>query len=191
MGDNCAEDVYSTTCNPSMYDQVVTTENDYANYSDERFLKEIKDFVFPKAHHWVFLSLFLVVFIVGIVGNILVCYSVWKSRSLKTVTNFFLVNLSIADCLVILICLPGTVIADLMQSWFLGIAMCKINTYLQVGTTYCASFTNGKKTQLTVVDWVNRPLICVHVLVCSCSGLNNNFTIYVFLTLAVLPRTWD
>jgi len=174
-----------------MYDQVVTTENDYANYSDERFLKEIKDFVFPKAHHWVFLSLFLVVFIVGIVGNILVCYSVWKSRSLKTVTNFFLVNLSIADCLVILICLPGTVIADLMQSWFLGIAMCKINTYLQVGTTYCASFTNGKKTQLTVVDWVNRPLICVHVLVCSCSGLNNNFTIYVFLTLAVLPRTWD
>ncbi|XP_052778044.1 orexin/Hypocretin receptor type 1-like [Mya arenaria] len=81
------------------------------------------------------------VFVVGMTGNILVCYSAWCSRSLKTVTNIFLVNLAVADILVLLICLPATVITDVMQSWFLGIIMCKLSVYLQRVSVFVSVLT--------------------------------------------------
>lgn len=102
------------------------------NKSDEEWLNEIFEHIEPRFYHWIFIVLFIVVFSVGTVGNFLVCYSVWKSRSLKSVTNYFLVNLAAADFLVVLICLPASVIYDTIQSWFLGIAMCKLVIYLQV-----------------------------------------------------------
>ncbi|WAR24521.1 OX2R-like protein [Mya arenaria] len=109
--------------------------------SDEQLLKLVKEFIYPKIQHWIFLTLFLVVFVVGMTGNILVCYSAWCSRSLKTVTNIFLVNLAVADILVLLICLPATVITDVMQSWFLGIIMCKLTVYLQRVSVFVSVLT--------------------------------------------------
>ncbi|WAR24535.1 OX1R-like protein, partial [Mya arenaria] len=111
------------------------------NISDAQLLKLVKEFINPKVHHWIFLTLFLVVFVVGITGNFLVCYSVWRSRSLKTVTNTFLVNLAVADFLVISICLPVTVVSDVIQSWFLGIIMCKLSVYLQRVSVFVSVLT--------------------------------------------------
>ncbi|WAR24545.1 OX1R-like protein, partial [Mya arenaria] len=111
------------------------------NISDEQLLKLVKEFIYPKIQHWIFLTLFLAVFVVGMTGNILVCYSAWCSRSLKTVTNIFLVNLAVADILVLLICLPATVITDVMQSWFLGIIMCKLSVYLQRVSVFVSVLT--------------------------------------------------
>lgn len=99
--------------------------------TDEEFFLIILDHIRPKYYQWIYLVLFMIVFITGLVGNFLVCYSVWKNHSLKTVTNFFLVNLAAADFLVILVCLPATVINDTIQSWFLGAFMCKLTIYLQ------------------------------------------------------------
>ncbi|KAK3091209.1 hypothetical protein FSP39_017983 [Pinctada imbricata] len=104
---------------------------DYCGYDDERWYKEILQFVFPKPQEWFIIVLFIIVFILGIVGNFLVCYAVWKNSHLRTVTNYFLVNLSTADLMVILLCLPPTLIHDALESWFLGLAMCKIVAYFQ------------------------------------------------------------
>ncbi|KAL1281995.1 hypothetical protein QQF64_000798 [Cirrhinus molitorella] len=52
-------------------------------------------------------GIFLAVFIlVAIVGNILVILSVLCNKHLQTVTNFFIVNLAIADLLLSIIVLP-------------------------------------------------------------------------------------
>lgn len=51
---------------------------------------------------------------------------------MRTVTNIFIVNLAIADLLVIILCLPPTVIWDVTETWFLGEAMCKVILYFQV-----------------------------------------------------------
>ena len=104
----------------------------YAYLSDEQFKQLLLDYISPKFYHWIFIVLFFIVFVVGTTGNVMVCYCVWKSSHLKTVTNYFLVNLAAADFLVILLCLPPSVIQDVTQSWFLGSAMCKIFVYLQV-----------------------------------------------------------
>lgn len=66
------------------------------------------------------------------VGNILVCIAVYANATMRTVTNIFIVNLAIADLLVIILCLPPTVVWDVTETWFLGEAMCKGVLYFQV-----------------------------------------------------------
>lgn len=83
-------------------------------------------------------AMHVTVFVVGIVGNFLVCLSVFRNKSLQTVTNTYIVNLAIADFLVILICLPPSLVWDLTLTWYFGQAMCKLVLYLQVSLRYNA-----------------------------------------------------
>lgn len=53
------------------------------------------------------------VFIVGIVGNSFVVAVVFRSPRMRTPTNFFIANLAVADLLVVLFCLPATLIANI------------------------------------------------------------------------------
>lgn len=56
---------------------------------------------------------YTIVFIVGIVGNSFVVAIVCKSPRMRTVTNYFIVNLAFADILVLLFCLPATLVGNL------------------------------------------------------------------------------
>ncbi len=100
--------------------------------SDEEYVDMIKDYMFPTPFEWGLLYAYAVVFVIGLVGNFLVCFAVWQNRSMRTVTNYFIVNLAVADLLVLLICMPPTVLEDVMETWFFGNATCKIIKYFQV-----------------------------------------------------------
>lgn len=54
-----------------------------------------------------------IVFIMGIVGNSCVVAVVIRSPRMRTVTNYFIVNLALADILVLLFCLPATLLSNL------------------------------------------------------------------------------
>lgn len=56
---------------------------------------------------------YTIVFLVGIVGNSFVVAIVCKSPRMRTVTNYFIVNLALADILVLLFCLPATLVGNL------------------------------------------------------------------------------
>lgn len=56
---------------------------------------------------------YTIVFIVGIVGNSFVVAIVCKSPRMRTVTNYFIANLAFADILVLLFCLPATLLSNL------------------------------------------------------------------------------
>lgn len=100
--------------------------------SDDDYLALIHDYVFPTAFEWVMTTLYVIVFVVGLTGNALVCYVVWRNAHMRTVTNLFIVNLSVADLLVIIVCLPPTALVDITETWYFGVAMCKIVHYIQV-----------------------------------------------------------
>lgn len=51
---------------------------------------------------------------------------------MRTVTNYFIVNLSLADILVTITCLPATLVVDITETWFFGQTLCKVIPYLQV-----------------------------------------------------------
>ncbi|XP_050402927.1 orexin receptor type 2 isoform X1 [Patella vulgata] len=106
-------------------------EGEQCYYSDEHLMWSINKHLEPEPHEWIFCVLFIIVFIFGVTGNSLVCFAVWRNVQLRTITNFFLVNLAVADLLVIVICLPPTFAQTFWETWFLGDAMCKIVEFLQ------------------------------------------------------------
>lgn len=56
---------------------------------------------------------YILVFAVGLVGNCFVIAVVYRSPRMRTVTNFFIVNLAVADILVIIFCLPATLLSNI------------------------------------------------------------------------------
>jgi len=44
----------------------------------------------------------------------------------------FIMNLAAADLLVLVFCLPATVIQDVTKTWFFGLILCKFVNYIQV-----------------------------------------------------------
>ncbi|XP_042369379.1 adenosine receptor A1-like [Plectropomus leopardus] len=55
----------------------------------------------------------LIIAVLAIIGNFLVCLAVTRNKKLRTVTNYFLVSLAVADILVGLVGIPCAVLTDL------------------------------------------------------------------------------
>lgn len=84
---------------------------------------------------------FSTLLIVGLIGNFLVVFVVIRNEAMRTPTNIFLVNLALADFLVLLFCLPTTVATEVTHTWWFGITGCRLVSFLQVSI-----FANKSKT---------------------------------------------
>lgn len=114
------------------YNSTWNCTNDYC-LSDEDYMSLIESYIMTLTEYeWALVVMHVVVFFVGLVGNALVCVAVYRNHSMRTVTNYFIVNLALADFLVILFCLAPTVIWDVTETWFMGEKLCKIILYIQV-----------------------------------------------------------
>jgi hypocretin (orexin) receptor 2 len=95
-------------------------------------LEELYDYIYPHTLEWIVIIVYSLTFIVGVVGNVLVCFAVWMNKDLRTITNIFMVNLSIADILILVFCLPSALLVDVTATWFLGLVPCKLHIFLAV-----------------------------------------------------------
>lgn len=109
---------------------------EFCNMTQEEYLEMLNDYIFPQPYEWVLIATHAIVFVIGLIGNALVCIAVYRNHSMRTVTNYFIVNLAVADFMVILICLPPTVLWDVTETWFFGTAMCRIVLYFQVSLNF-------------------------------------------------------
>ncbi|XP_013102044.1 neuropeptide SIFamide receptor isoform X2 [Stomoxys calcitrans] len=129
-------DVYETTAISSM-STMRSANNDSAYWE-----LEASDFDFLYRHSLtmtiVYCIAYVIVFLVGLVGNSFVIAVVLRMRNMRTVTNYFIVNLAIADILVIVFCLPATLMSNIFVPWILGWLMCKTVPYIQ-GVSVAAS----------------------------------------------------
>ncbi|XP_070195606.1 orexin/Hypocretin receptor type 1-like [Littorina saxatilis] len=91
----------------------------------------VPDYIYPTPMEWLFITLHTIIFTVGVLGNFLVCFVVLRSRHMQSVTNLFIVNLAVADLIVLIFSSPPTVLQTVTESWFLGEAMCKIAHLIQ------------------------------------------------------------
>ncbi|KAF6108992.1 hypocretin receptor 1 [Phyllostomus discolor] len=111
-------------------------------YYEDEFLQYLwRDYLYPKQYEWVLIAAYVAVFLVALVGNTLVCLAVWRNHHMRTVTNYFIVNLSLADVLVTAICLPASLLVDITESWLFGHALCKVIPYLQAVSVSVAVLT--------------------------------------------------
>ncbi|XP_045188440.2 QRFP-like peptide receptor [Mercenaria mercenaria] len=83
-----------------------------------------------------------VIFLVGTIGNIFVIVVVIKVRNMRTPTNVFLLNLSAADVLVLLVCQPAGLLEFFGKDrWFLGELMCKLVPLMENGVLHVSILT--------------------------------------------------
>nr|XP_054765379.1 neuropeptide FF receptor 2-like [Lytechinus pictus] len=87
------------------------------------------------------LTMYAIIFLVGMTGNLLVIFAVVKSRRLHNVTCLFLANLALADLLTVVFLIPLQILAHISDSWNLGDALCRLTAYVGVISPVCSVFT--------------------------------------------------
>ncbi|CAN7937360.1 unnamed protein product, partial [Ixodes hexagonus] len=88
-----------------------------------------------------FYCIYILIFVVGICGNVLVCYVVFRNKSMQTVTNFFITNLGLSDILLCTLAVPFTPLYQFMRKWVFGRVLCHLVPYAQGVSVYISSFT--------------------------------------------------
>jgi hypothetical protein len=88
---------------------------------------------------------FIVVVMVGIVGNILLLGIVLRNRSMRTPTNLLIANMAVAD-LATLVILPWVFICmDCFQNYILGEIGCKAQGFLECEYDLCIICLNIRR----------------------------------------------
>jgi hypothetical protein len=75
---------------------------------------------------------YIIIYLIGVIGNILVIYILLKKKELKCFTNYLLANLSIADLMVLIVCVPSA-FHDLVskERWYLGKLACYLISFIE------------------------------------------------------------
>lgn len=88
------------------------------------------------SHSWsiaarIQIPLYAVILLLAMIGNSLVILTLIHNRRMRTITNVFLLNLSISDVLLGVLCMPFTLSGALLRDFVFGEFMCKILPFLQ------------------------------------------------------------
>ncbi|OAF70243.1 rhodopsin [Intoshia linei] len=97
--------------------------------------------IYPTSVEWVFVFLYIVTFLLGTIGNLLVVISYAKFDKLRNTVYTLILNLAISDLIVIFTCMPTTILGDITETWFLGKDMCKIFGFIQGISVSVSIFT--------------------------------------------------
>lgn len=101
-----------------------------------------EDFISSSAFKACVYLMYGAVFIVAFLGNALVCYVVNHTPRMKTVTNYFIVNLAVGDILMTVFCVPFSFVSMLiLRYWPFGEVMCKIVNYSQAVSVLVSAYT--------------------------------------------------
>ncbi|XP_075970971.1 neuropeptide FF receptor 1-like isoform X2 [Anticarsia gemmatalis] len=89
----------------------------------------------------VIIVMYVVVLTASLSANTLLIFIVIKFQYMRSVTNIFLVNLSVADLLVTLFCMPVQIAKSVTLLWYFGEVMCKTVNFLQGVAVASSVFT--------------------------------------------------
>uniref|UniRef100_A0A0R3RMA9 G_PROTEIN_RECEP_F1_2 domain-containing protein n=1 Tax=Elaeophora elaphi TaxID=1147741 RepID=A0A0R3RMA9_9BILA len=84
---------------------------------------------------------YLVIFILGVIGNVLIICLTLSHRKLQTVQNMFILNLASADLVVCIFSLPITPVANVYKNWYFGSAMCHGLPWMQGIAVFIGTFS--------------------------------------------------
>lgn len=111
---------------------------EHMNETNSTDLELRNQFILPWWRQMIWSLLFAGMIIVATGGNLIVIWIVLAHKRMRTVTNYFLVNLSIADAMVSTLNVTFNYIYMLNSHWPFGTLYCKICQFIAV-LTICAS----------------------------------------------------
>ncbi|EDW72685.2 uncharacterized protein Dwil_GK17048 [Drosophila willistoni] len=130
-----------------------------------------------------FYMLYATVFVLGVFGNVLVCYVVLRNRAMQTVTNIFITNLALSDILLCVLAVPFTPLYTFMGRWAFGRTLCHLVSFAQGCSIYISTLT------LTSIA-IDRYFVIIYpfhprMKLSTCIGII--VSIWVIALLATLP----
>ena len=89
----------------------------------------------------VLLALHSVFLLISIGGNTLICILFGLKKQLRTVANYFVISLAFSDIIMVILCVPFTVMTNLIYfHWIFGAFWCPVVGYLQLSSVIQRSF---------------------------------------------------
>lgn len=88
-----------------------------------------------------FCFLYSAIFVLGVFGNVLVCYVVFRNKAMQTVTNFFITNLAVSDIFLCVLAVPFTPSYTFLRKWIFGKVLCHLVPYAQGCSVYISTLT--------------------------------------------------
>ena len=128
--------------------------------------------------------LYSVVFVIGLIGNILVVLVLMQYKRLKSMTSIYLLNLAISD-LIFLVTLPFWIDYKVKDDWIFGDAMCKLLSGFYFMGLYSEIF-------FIILLTIDRYLAIVHAVFALRArtitfGIITSIVVWVLAILASVP----
>ncbi|VDN08216.1 unnamed protein product [Thelazia callipaeda] len=95
----------------------------------------------PTIENYITIASFCIIFCLSVVGNAVVIIVILQQRSMRSVTNIYLLNLAITDLMLSLVCMPPTLISSVIYCWIFGDLLCKLFAYLQPVVVTASAYT--------------------------------------------------
>ena len=81
--------------------------------------------------------------ILSLLGNILVCLSVYRNSSLRTTTNLYIIALAVTDLIAATLVMPPVTGVLITGRWPFGVTVCQIHGYFSLFVVYVSPVTMG------------------------------------------------
>ncbi|XP_066510137.1 melanopsin-A-like [Hoplias malabaricus] len=128
----------------------------------------------PDHVHYILAFLILIVGTLGVAGNTLVVFAFCSNRKLRTMPNFFIVNLALSDLMMALTQCPVFFINSLHTEWMMGELGCKLYAFCGALFGICSM-----NTLLAIT--VDRYLVITHPL--KAMSWNSRYRTFIFIIL--------
>ncbi|XP_037940742.1 prolactin-releasing peptide receptor [Teleopsis dalmanni] len=112
----------------------ITSNPKHSDYNDP-------DLITKDSVQLFFCLLYATVFVLGVFGNMLVCYVVLRNKAMQTVTNIFITNLALSDILLCALAVPFTPLYTFMGRWAFGRTLCHLVPFAQGCSIYISTLT--------------------------------------------------
>lgn len=118
-----------------------TLTGESVEHLDEPAANKTLDIIDVEVVQYAFIILYGIIFVLGVFGNVLVCYVVFRNRAMQTVTNLFITNLALSDILLCIFAVPLTPMYTFLGRWVFGRALCHLMPYAQGTSVYISTLT--------------------------------------------------
>lgn len=120
---------------------------------------------------------YIIIFVSGVIGNVIVCLVIARNASFQTPTNYYLFSLAISDLLILLFGLPNDLKVYWQQyPWIFGETVCKLRAFVAEMTSYASVLT------IVAFSTERYLAICHPLLIQTVSSLSR--------TIKILTTVW-
>lgn len=99
------------------------------------------DYIHNRIVQACFILIYVLIFVMGVFGNVLVCFVVFRNKLMQSVTNLFITNLALSDILLCILAVPFTPIYTFLRRWIFGTVLCHLVPYAQGVSVYISTLT--------------------------------------------------